>query len=565
MGTSFVRGNRRRFAAITMACAACALEDISVHADLIVTSWLGGVGSWSTASNWSGGVIPNNSGSTSFDVRIDAGNSAGSAVTMQGSPPITIDGLTIDAGDELDMSPSGSLTITGQLTVNGTLRPRILTLGTNPTLAGNGLIYIDSSPLGRASIRAGVGAVTIGDGITIRGGFYSDPHYAAYNNSVGSPNAPLVNRGRISAGSFSGSPGYMIVVAGSTIDNQGILETLPNGILGIDADFSFASIGSLDYRSGSLMIFGTLDNTAQALHIDQAHGGFYLGGVGQFGDSTPTSTIRGGTVTTADGKALIVSAGAVGSLDGVTLSGKVVARGWLQVPAGQAFRGSADIFFDNPQFLEDRGRIAARSGTTLIEPGIRIHGGTVDQGGFSQRWATVGNPGAALVNRGTIHADVPGQRIFLLGSSITNSGTFRVDAGAEIVADSSQGSLATVVFASGGELIVGGGGRLRMDNAVLDLQVPGDVLTVLPLPGGGAYTGQTIVSGFYIGTFDSVTPGISVQYAGPEVRIFGTPIPEPSAFVLASLLLGAGGTRPLARARSRCSRGARFGAADPLS
>jgi hypothetical protein len=44
-------------------------------------TWIGASGgSWNGASNWSGGVLPHNSGSTSFNVFIDAGNPAANTV-----------------------------------------------------------------------------------------------------------------------------------------------------------------------------------------------------------------------------------------------------------------------------------------------------------------------------------------------------------------------------------------------------------------------------------------------------------------------------------------------------
>jgi hypothetical protein len=232
-------------------------------------------------------------------------------------------------------------------------------------------------------------------------------------------------------------------------------------------------------------------------------------------------------VTTGDGKALVVSAEHVGRLDGVTLNGTVDAVGRLEVKTGQSIHGTADIFFYDS--------VRAQSGTTIIEPGIRIHGGTSpgDANGG------VGNDGAAVVNGGTIQADVPGKVIRLHGSNVTNAGTLRVDAGAEIIA------AGNVRFDDGGRFVVGGDGSMTINGTTFpsfDLRGTGDALEVLPLLGGGAYTGQTIITHFgLLGQFDFVTPGITVQYSAHGVQIFGTPIPEPVATTftgLAVLLLG---------------------------
>ena len=37
-------------------------------------AWNGGAGNWSAGTNWSGGVVPNNSGEDSYSVFIDGGN-----------------------------------------------------------------------------------------------------------------------------------------------------------------------------------------------------------------------------------------------------------------------------------------------------------------------------------------------------------------------------------------------------------------------------------------------------------------------------------------------------------
>lgn len=524
----------------------------TASADVVVTSWLGGAGSWNVASNWSGGVVPNNASGTTFDVRIDGGQTVSSTVMLRSTPPVTIDALSIDSGDTLQMTNVASLTVTGSVLLDGMIRgPRIL-LGHNGIVSGNGTIDLTSGILPVAHVRAASGALTIGDGISVIGGS-GDGYYGFFPGSaIGTAGAALINRGRIRAGP-------LLIIAGSAIDNQGSLETELNGVLGIDSEFSFASIGSLDYRSGSLMALGVFDNRGRNLQIDDAHGGFFLGSSSYaFGNTVPArvGTIRGGTVTTADGKSLVVSPGALGRLDDVTLSGSVVVYGRLEVAAGQHFRGTADIFV-RADHIEDIGVLRAQSGPTVIEQGVRVHGGA---GPFlDDSFGVVGNDGATLTNDGTIRADAD-RRFTLRGGTLLNRGALEADADGEIVALGTtvfnRGTLhlhaggeivvpdGDVLFESGARLVVDGGGSLTVNfiagdfyGGLLDLSAAGDSLIVLPRAGGGPYVNHTIVNCEFarVGTFSFVTPGISVQYLPRSVVISGTPIiPEPAAFATAA-------------------------------
>jgi hypothetical protein len=307
------------------------------------------------------------------------------------------------------------------------------------------------------------------------------------------------------------------------------------------------------------MILGTLDNAGRNLQVDNAHGGFFLGSsTFAFGNANPgrVGTIRGGAVTTADGKSIVVSPGAAGRLDDVTLNGSAIIYGRLQIPAGQSFRGNGDIYV-RATFIEDIGVIRPDSGPTMIEQGIRVHGGA---GPFlDDSFGSIGNDGAALTNDGTIHAE-PDRRLTLRCNSLINRGTLEADAGGELVALGTtlfnSGTLrlraggqitvpdGDVFFQSGARLVVDGGGSLSINyhlgdfyGGELDLRAAGDSLIVLPRAGGGAYAGHTIVDCEFAvtGTFNFVTPGITVQYLPNSIKISGTPVPEPASLACATV------------------------------
>src|SRR5580692_6244694 len=88
------------------------------------STWNGGTGNWGDSGNWNPGAVPNNSGTTTYDVKIGAANSN---VTMDVLND-TIDNLTltsknsltINAGDNLSLV-SGTSFNSGTINVLGSL------------------------------------------------------------------------------------------------------------------------------------------------------------------------------------------------------------------------------------------------------------------------------------------------------------------------------------------------------------------------------------------------------------------------------------------------------------
>src|SRR5947208_13378801 len=62
-------------------------------------------GSWELASNWSGGSVPND---PSVDVLVDGNSSQNSTVTI-GSATMTVNSLTIAAGDTVSIGQNNTL------------------------------------------------------------------------------------------------------------------------------------------------------------------------------------------------------------------------------------------------------------------------------------------------------------------------------------------------------------------------------------------------------------------------------------------------------------------------
>ena len=63
-----VRKASRTDGPVTLAGVPVPVQDETKHFKIIGTTGTGGSGDWSTASNWTGGVVPNNSGGNSYNV-----------------------------------------------------------------------------------------------------------------------------------------------------------------------------------------------------------------------------------------------------------------------------------------------------------------------------------------------------------------------------------------------------------------------------------------------------------------------------------------------------------------
>jgi hypothetical protein len=494
------------------------------RADQQTVAWLGGVGSWNNAAMWSGGVVPNNSGTTTYNVLIDGGRAGASTVMATGAANnFAVDSLAIDAGDQFT---AGTLSITHSLLLNGTLslQSGSVLLGGSGEVAGSGTLeFMPGLAFVYQRFEAQNGTLTIGEGITVRGGTGGTERWWPSISSLGSPTAALVNHGRIVAGGSAYR--YELRLRANAIENTGTIEAINGSVIGISAPFSMASIGHLDYRGGSLAVYGALDNTGQELLVDAVHGGLVING-----------TLRGGTLTTRDNRVVSVGEGYAANLDGVLLNAVTIkARGGVTVPAGQRFEGFADIELQPPADLYFGAYLAAASGTTHITKGIRVHGGTFDMASYLG--GGVGRDGQPLVNEGSIEAD-SGSIMFVRGSGIDNLGTFGAMNGSHLSVRNS------VTFGSGSHYVVEGTGSMSVAGD-LDLSSIANFLDIKPRPDRKSYDGDVILtySGNRTGIFELTTEEIYVGYlADKTIRIWGRPpVPE------SSLLPGIAGVALLRR------------------
>jgi hypothetical protein len=139
----------------SFAVLSVALTGVNIFADAIDVSWTGaaipvfqGSGYWGTAANWSDGVVPNNSSSTTYNVTLPSSLPIGNVQYGVGiDVNTTIDSLTVDPNALLYFGAGtagtqpGTLNVTGNVYVTG---PGASFLG-GPAAQVGGTVYNQGS------------------------------------------------------------------------------------------------------------------------------------------------------------------------------------------------------------------------------------------------------------------------------------------------------------------------------------------------------------------------------------------------------------------------------------
>ncbi|MEO8428278.1 MAG: Ig-like domain-containing protein, partial [Verrucomicrobiota bacterium] len=218
-----------------------------------------------------------------------------------------LDGVTLDA--DMTLTDDRYLNVMNGLTLNGTLTIAALSgagldfLGTQ-TLGGKGQVVF-AEP-GQYRLRPQSGTLTIGPGLTIRGG-----SGRIGGSSLGA--SSIINQGTIAAD----VAGQALTFFGDAFTNQGTVEVkngaeltlggswtnigvlrVNEGTLNLGGTFTTAGVGKFERTGGKVNIVGVLDNTGATLSLDAGTGSWMLVAGG---------TIRGGNVTTSGGAALQIA------------------------------------------------------------------------------------------------------------------------------------------------------------------------------------------------------------------------------------------------------------------
>ncbi len=192
------------------------------------SSWNGGTGNWSVTSDWSPAGVPNNIGTTTFNVNIVAPNSVVSMDILNA----TIDNLTLASANSLTINSGNSLTLISGTSAN------------YGTIANNGGFLLGenfnpSSP-------------TFNNYSTII-------NANEFGNEIGL--STINNYGTISG------PGGLINSPGGTFNNYGTSFSGNFSNFGIATNYGTLSISGQSGNQGTLTDYGTLSNAGTLISV----------------------------------------------------------------------------------------------------------------------------------------------------------------------------------------------------------------------------------------------------------------------------------------------------------
>ena len=368
------------------------------------STWNGGTGNWGDLGNWNPAAVPNNSGTTTYDVTIGGTNSK---VTMDVLND-TIDNLTLDAKNSLTINASDSLTL-----VSGPS----LSFG---TINAIGFLIND---IGGTFTSDGMITSTTGTGLLANAGTFTNngtiSNVTVSNDDISIPVALFTNNGTITTGangavinvsdaSFTNNGKITIastaeLVNGAffqnlgTIYNNGLLNNTP----GTANDGFFLNAGTINNNAGGVLVNGfvnMLDNAGTINNAGIFSTDFELDNAGKINNSG-TLTNNGAFSTggilnnsgTINNDSLDENSAPVAFIDN---SGTFNNSGTIN---DSPEIGAPSSVIDNTGTLNNSGTINNTLGQTLTNEGMFTNTGML----FNDSTSTIGNSGK-LTNAGTI-------------------------------------------------------------------------------------------------------------------------------------------------------------------
>jgi hypothetical protein len=344
--------------------------------------WNGGTGNWSNSSDWNPGAVPNNGGTTTYDVKIGAANSN-----------VTMDVLN-DTIDSLTLAAKNSLIIN----------------------SGDGLRLVSGTSLNSGTINA-VGVLTNDDG-----GVFTN---AGMITST-SVNGTLVNTGTsvfTNSGTISNvgiiNENFDFLTASFT--NNGTIKTAANGSIDNLGEFSsFTNNGKITVVStcnlingGSFQNFGTIYNNGRLVNSPGSSGDGFFANAGTINNNAG-GLLENGIVNIFENSGTINNAGMLFNDFELDSSNKINNSGTLTNQGA----------FSTSGILNNSGTINNESAFENFAPVAFIHNsGTLNNSGtINNTQFESGNPAAVIDNTGTLNNS--GTINNTLGQSLTNEGMF---------------------------------------------------------------------------------------------------------------------------------------------
>lgn len=470
------------------------LAALPVRAASVTSTWLGGAGSWTDPTHWSGAVVPQNTSTDSFDVAIDGANDLASEVTLDAAE--TIGALQVTAGDSLVVTLTGQLTLDGDRIVNageivlhGTGstpygEPQSLSLAPDTMLSGAGSIHLDGGGLlGRNEYNDPVGLVNVDNLIEGWGTIHSPgfTNYAAIEANVAGEVLDVHTNYGFNYGTMRAVNGASLFLENYCCGfaNLGLIEALDGSHVGT-TDTIHTGPGSVfrALRHSTMQLAGSYSGE----FVTDADSVISIGGNDQtsIGDATLDGNIElvglymSGTITnrgvvrldvTVNGPpATIINQGQVifqyAQLGTLSFSG----GGLVTLDATNGDSGPVSLIRNVDNEMRGTGRLRLSENGGLIE----ASGGVLSVGGSD-------------INDTGVFAAATGG-VLEMEATVTGSGAWRADGG-EIHVTGNVGTAGDIAVLHGGSLVVdtemSGGDLVLDDTGSLDvegiLRVAGDV------------------------------------------------------------------------------------------
>ncbi len=488
-------------------------------------SWTGtSSGDWNTASDWSGGVVPNNGGGKTYNVTINPSTS-GEAVSLNLSA--TVSDLTLGAttgntvtlqsvaSDSLTIASGGNLTIdaTGTLTFN--TAGSNLTIASGGTLTNNGTLNLEAA--GETLKVTGTTTNASGATLSIEGGSAATFTGNVTNSGTFETGFSVGSNTVTVTGTFSNASGATLVLYGSgdvvninALSNSGTLtlddgSTLTitgggNGVTDVVAGTTYNIGGTFNVKNGST-------TTSALAKLNSVEGTLTLQN-GVTNAVTPTS----GTLTIASGGYLELSdVTAATTTTTLSITGNVSNSGTFTT----GFSGGTNTVNVSGTFTNNAGgTVDLYSTTDAINVKAFSNSGTLQIG------KAVGS-GATL----TITGGGQGVTDVVAGSSINLYGNFNVVNGATTTSalgnlNSVEGTLTlengqtTSVTPTSGTLTIASGGSIELSDLAAST-------TTLSITGNVSNSGD-FTTGFSGGTNTVKISGTLTNNAGGEVTLYSS-------------------------------------------